>query len=129
MGQSWRTAEVEPARRRRESCQPMRAEFERLAAIGWLVISTNASTQVSLTAEITSIAAMLGKMVPGRSRQLVELVKPTTPEQAHAASLSSKFGLLPLPLHTDGAHWTVPCRYLVLACLEPGPLQAPTILL
>jgi Taurine catabolism dioxygenase TauD, TfdA family len=110
-------------------CHLARAEFERLAAVGWLVISTDATTQASLAAEVTSIAAMLGEMVPGRTRQLVEVVKPETPETAHAASLSSRFGLLPFPLHTDGAHWTVPCRYLVLACLEPGPLQTPTLLL
>jgi len=40
-----------------------------------------------------------------------------------AGSLSSYFGLGPLPLHTDTAHWNVPCRYLALACVLKAGLD------
>jgi hypothetical protein len=43
-----------------------------------------------------------------------------TKEAAHEASLSKKFGLGPFPFHTDTAHWAIPGRYLILACLYTG---------
>jgi hypothetical protein len=67
--------------------------------------------------------------VPGRSRRRVEEILPQDSNVAYAGSLSQKFGLAPLPLHTDTAHWPVPCRYLVMACAEPGTEPTPTILL
>jgi alpha-ketoglutarate-dependent taurine dioxygenase len=60
---------------------------------------------------------------------MVEPIVPETVETARPSSLSRKFGLRPLPLHTDTAHWTVPCRYLGLACLDTGPTATPTFLL
>ena len=100
-----------------------------LAANGWAVLSTTSTTHDSLAADVLSTAGKLGDIVPGRGGQIVELVVPESIHTARASSLSSKYGLQPLPLHTDTAHWIIPCRFLVLACLEPGPTPTPTFLL
>jgi hypothetical protein len=101
-----------------------------LDAHGWCSFSSGGqSAKDALEAEVISLAEALGEIVPGRNRQRVEHILPQDFRTAHAGSLSQKYGLAPLPLHTDTAHWTVPCRYLVMACVEPGPEPTPTILL
>jgi Taurine catabolism dioxygenase TauD, TfdA family len=102
---------------------------DKLKADGWAIIKTTASTQEGVAGELKLIAANLGEIAPGRNRQLVEQILPEPIEVARAGSLSSKFGLRPLPLHTDTAHWDVPCRYLLLGCVDPGPVPTPTCLL
>ena len=100
-----------------------------LESDGWAVITTAASIQENIAAELVSLASTLGDIAPGRGGRLVESIQPETAEIARAGSLSSKFGLHPLPLHIDTAHWNVPCRYLLLACIDPGPVPTPTLLL
>lgn len=100
-----------------------------LAMNGWSTITATTKTAEGLAAELTAIALTLGDIIPGRGRQLVEPILPETVETARAGSLSKKFGLQPLPFHTDTAHWNVPCHYLLLACLDPGPVPTPTFLL
>jgi hypothetical protein len=107
----------------------LRSIDKKLEADGWAIISTAASTQEGAVAELKSLASTLGDIVPGRGGRIVEPILPEPVERARAGSLSSKFGLLPLPLHTDTAHWNVPCRYLLLACVNPGPVPTPTFLL
>ena len=101
-----------------------------LAAEGWYSFSVGAKAAGNaLDAAVTELAEGLGEIIPGRHRQRVEHIIPQHSRMAHAGSLSQQHGLAPLPLHTDTAHWTVPCRYLVMACAEPGPEPTPTILL
>lgn len=83
----------------------------------------------TLGSQVAALAEDLGEIVPGRGRQRVEHIVPQDTRAAHAGSLSRQYGLAPLPLHTDTAHWTVPCRYLVMGCVSPGPEPTPTILL
>jgi len=96
---------------------------------GWAIVSTIASTQEGIAAEMKLLASTLGEIAPGRGGRPVEPILPESVETARVGSLSSKYGLRPLPLHTDTAHWNVPCRYLLLACVDPGPVPTPTILL
>lgn len=100
-----------------------------LATDGWALKETGVRTTKAVSELLMSIASSLGEIAPGRWGRLIEPVLPETLETARPGSLSSKFGLAPLPLHTDTAHWIVPCRYLLLACVEPGPGPTPTILL
>jgi hypothetical protein len=101
-----------------------------LDAHGWCSFSVGEhSGKSTLEAQIITLAEELGEIVPGRGRQRVEHISPQDIGIAYAGSLSQQYGLAPLPLHTDTAHWTVPCRYLVMACAEPGPRPTPTMLL
>lgn len=100
-----------------------------MAVSGWYAYQSGLSGTEALAVEVASLASDLGDIVPGRDRQRVEYIVPQEADSAHAGSLSSQFGLEALPLHTDTAHWPVPCRYLVMACAEPGPSPTPTILL
>lgn len=99
-----------------------------ISSVGWSVVPTDAATPEALAVEVERVALTLGKIVPGRAWQRVERVVANAPERAAVGSLSSKFGLLPLPLHTDTAHWITPCRFLVMACALPGPVPTPTVL-
>lgn len=102
---------------------------ETLDAKGWSVITTRPSTEADLRNAIFSLVSHLGRIAPGRNRELIERIVPQTQHEAIAGSLSSQYGLNALPLHTDTAHWPIPCRYLVVGCLTPGPVSTPTILL
>src|SRR5271166_474912 len=94
----------------------------KLVEDGWCVVASHASNPNDLLVEVQELARSLGEIAPGRGRQLVERIIPQTPETAMSGSLSSRYGLGMLPLHTDTAHWSRPCRYLVLACAEIGPV-------
>lgn len=107
----------------------LRSIDNRLEVNGWAIISTAARTQEGIATELKSLASAHGDIVPGRGGRLVEPILPEPVETARPGSLSSKYGLRPLPLHTDTAHWNIPCRYLLLACVDPGPLPTPTFLL
>jgi hypothetical protein len=100
-----------------------------LQQVGWSVVATAASTPDDLTEEVRTHAQMLGEITASRGHHLVERITPKTPDGAYPGSLSSKYGLGSLPLHTDTAHWAIPCRYLVMTCAELGPVPTPTILL
>jgi hypothetical protein len=54
---------------------------------------------------------------------------PRARTEAHPRSQSAAHGLGPLPLHAELSHRPVPCRYVVLGCLDPGqPASATTTL-
>jgi alpha-ketoglutarate-dependent taurine dioxygenase len=100
----------------------------RLHADGWCATSISASTPDDIAVEVLALARIFGNIVPGRARQLVERIIPQTADSSFAGSLSRTYGLDTLPLHTDTAHWPRPCRYLVIACANPGPVPTPTLL-
>jgi len=104
--------------------------LHKLDSDGWCVtVVGDVQTVSALTEHVRVVGRNLGELVPGRFRQLVEHVIPQAEEVAYAGSLSSVYGLNAIPLHTDTAHWPTPCRYLVIACAETGPMPAPTVLL
>lgn len=101
--------------------------LERLSATGWYI--DRSARSGSLAGRVNAFAHTLGKILPGRGRQPIERVVPLAKDSAVPGSLSSRYGLESLPLHTDTAHWPRPCRYLVIACEDPGPVSTPTALL
>lgn len=103
--------------------------LRRLAATGWISGEADDTDETRLSAAVLGIASGLGEVIPGRGRQLVERIVPQSAVSSYRGSLSSLHGLAPLPVHTDTAHWPVPCRYLIMACVNPGPLPVPTVLL
>jgi alpha-ketoglutarate-dependent taurine dioxygenase len=103
--------------------------FADVDAHGWSLCNMACSSETELAEQVKTVAQRLGTIIPGRFRQSVEKVVPQTTDAAYAGSLSSRYGLSALPLHTDTAHWVVPCRYLVIACAAVGPVPAPTNLL
>jgi L-asparagine oxygenase len=100
-----------------------------LTVSGWTRLVSGGTSLESISQALLNAAKSLGKIAPGRGGAQVEEVVPEPVETARPGSLSSHYGLNPLPLHTDTAHWIMPCRYLALACVRTGPSPTPTILL
>jgi alpha-ketoglutarate-dependent taurine dioxygenase len=98
----------------------------RLLKQGWASLSLG--TARDLPEHIVSIAQDLGSIIVRRRGESIETIAPQRASSAPAASLSRQFGLDALPLHSDTAHWTVPCRYIVLACAQHGSVSTPTLL-
>lgn len=78
---------------------------------------------------LIAIARQLGNITPGRKGQKLETLTPVSSDAAHPNSLSARYGRSAFPFHTDGAHFPIPARYIVLACVKPGSLQTPTVLI
>ncbi|CAG8868675.1 TauD/TfdA family dioxygenase [Pseudomonas fluorescens] len=102
---------------------------EKLDAEGWTVLPALESTVEALQYLITDMARQLG--FPRASRKggvLVDHLRPTNAKTAKPRSLSALYGTGAFPWHTDGAHWPVPPRYLILACAQASPKTAATII-
>jgi Taurine catabolism dioxygenase TauD, TfdA family len=94
---------------------------------GWLLLALPRS-KGDLGIEVLNFARRLGQPISGRKGELVESLRPAWPEEASPRSLSAIHGMHPFPFHTDGAHYSRPPRYLVLACISPGTTVVPTVL-
>lgn len=94
---------------------------------GWAVMDCPEND--SLGDFLSGLSKKLGVPVSGRKGNALERLRPVSHENAHPQSLSNKYGLGAFPLHSDTAHWPVPCRYIMLGCEEPGQVSSPTILL
>lgn len=100
---------------------------EGLIPNGWAVFSGRGSTVGILQDQVMRIARQLGSPRPSRKGgQLVDHLRPTSVNAAKPKSLSALYGVGTFPWHTDGAHWPVPPRYLVLACVQAAVKTAPT---
>lgn len=98
-----------------------------LIANGWAAIETLAPTVEFLEDAVVGLAQQLGS--PRASRRggcLVDHLRPISANDANPKSLSASHGKGAFPWHTDGAHWSVPPRYLVLACAQASPNVAST---
>lgn len=74
---------------------------------GWVAIATSEDP--------LTLAEQLGRPVPSRHRGPTrEEVRPRRRDEALPRSLSAIHGLAAFPLHTDGAHWAVPPRFVIL---------------
>lgn len=103
-------------------------DFQELATQGWTVAGSS-TVRTGLEEAIERLVRMLGTAVASRGRRLVQVLRPTTKQSAHPRSLSMLFGEGVFPLHVDTAHWTVPCRYIVMACVAADAHAARTRLL
>ena len=107
----------------------MKGVKDALAANGWAVLTAPHSAVNTLQHLVAGIARQLGS--PRASRKGGDLVDHLRPIGANAAkprSLSALYGTGSFPWHTDGAHWPVPPRYLVLACAQASANTAATII-
>jgi len=95
---------------------------------GWLPLPGGSSERAELTSSIAALAHHLGQPMAGRARTIVEPIAPRDTQQAHPSSLSATYGLDALPFHIDTSHWAVPCRYLILGCVDAGSQSVPTLL-
>ena len=97
---------------------------DELQMLGWCEFQ--AIGIVSLNKEILDIAKQLGS--PVNLRDSIGPVQQLVPTEKtrFKNSLSSKYKKGEFPLHTDTAHWPIPCRYVVLGCLKQGESQRET---
>ncbi|HSD37755.1 MAG TPA: TauD/TfdA family dioxygenase [Rhodocyclaceae bacterium] len=103
--------------------------LDELQRTGWTVVRALGQDRDSLEQDVTTIAGSLGTLAGMRDRHPVQALSPYPSDVARASSLSRKYGLGTFPFHCDTAHWPVPCRFVVLGCLEPGQTPAYTTLL
>lgn len=96
---------------------------------GWAHHTAMNSHANAVVSEMGRLGDLLGKRVAGRANVLEEVVRPKTIYNAHPRSLSSRYGLKMLPLHTELSHRFRPCRYLLLGCIECGSPSTATMLL
>jgi len=95
---------------------------------GWFTAKIEGDDQQIVNA-VEQICCKLGTVVHGRGGVELETIAPSPQELAHPRSLSAVHGLGTLPLHVELSHRIRPCRYVVLACLNPGIPSVATALL
>lgn len=95
---------------------------------GWFTGKIEGDDQQIVNA-VEQICSKLGTVVHGRGGVDLETVAPSPSELAHPRSLSAVHGLGTFPLHAELSHRIRPCRYVVLACLNPGIPSVATALL
>lgn len=101
-----------------------------LALRGWTTIQFNNTEESALRKDLILLSQKLGKPVPVRTGDnAITALTPAPGRQAHPNSLSSRFSCGEFELHTDTAHWAIPCRYILLACVDSGGGGRPTLLL
>jgi Taurine catabolism dioxygenase TauD, TfdA family len=92
---------------------------EKLKNVGWTI--TTIPNLREFDKYLIKIAMTLGE--PRRLRtsgEIVQKLSPITASTAHPHSLSSKHSFGAFPMHTDTAHWPMPCRYVILGCSNEG---------
>jgi hypothetical protein len=95
----------------------------RATAAGWVELDFPSNVPLLVLAKI------LGDAVPSRrSGPVSEIVLSVRSPQARPNSLSRRYGLGPLPLHTDGAHHVVPPRWVVMRLMAGSESPMPTLL-
>ena len=83
----------------------------------------------STDADLLELASDFGRPTSTqRNPALVRSISPTDTEDSPPNTLSSRFGLAQFPLHTDGAHWPTPPRFLMLRCDDAGSGSRPTLI-
>ncbi len=104
--------------------------FSSLDANGWTICKAPSLIGRDLQRILPLIAMRLGVRVPSsRGRSDVVELRPTESANARVHSLSRKYSIREFPCHTDTAHWPIPCRYILLACADPGIGSRETVLL
>lgn len=93
--------------------------FSLLKSKGWVSGIVDIRTEVNFANKLLSLAQNLGTPIPSRTGRssLYDVLKPIEAKYAKHSSLSKNYSLGEFPLHTDTAHWLMPCRYIILGCL------------
>jgi Taurine catabolism dioxygenase TauD, TfdA family len=105
-------------------------DVDALRSNGWALGDLRSPTESALRNDLVSLASVLGNPIAARrGGPIISALRPTNSEYARRRSLSAKFSVGAFPCHTDTADWVIPCRFVLLACLEPGAGDRKTILL
>ena len=101
-----------------------------LKSRGWVSFTLPFSTESNLRKQLLALASGLGTPAATRAGgSLCESPWPTEAAAAKLRSLSKLHAIGEFPLHIDTAHWLMPCRYVMLACVSPGSASRPTLLM
>jgi L-asparagine oxygenase len=89
---------------------------------GWCIIPPELAIR-----PVPDILAVLGPLLPADQTQTCcrELV-PYDRKWAPPGSMSAMTGTAAQPMHTDGAYFHLPPRYIALECVDPGEAYCPT---
>jgi len=104
------------------------SQAEKIRRVGW--VTTTVPEPLDLECYLVKIATTLGE--PKRLRisgEIVQKLVPTIASNAHPKSLSARHSLGDFPVHIDTAHWSSPCRYVILGCSNAGSGERKTKLL
>ena len=97
---------------------------------GWACLDMATVGETVLRRQLVEFACQFGKPVATRPQgELCEKLMPIEVDAARPRSLSKIHSLGEFPLHVDTAHWLIPCRYVLLACVSSGSGERPTLLL
>ncbi|WP_447902987.1 TauD/TfdA family dioxygenase [Pseudomonas serbica] len=103
--------------------------LSKLSSSGWASFHLPLAGIEVMEQVALDIGYSLGKPCATRRRgSLIDRLAPTNRHAANPRSLSARYGLNQFPWHTDGAHWSMPPRYLVMGCLEADQQTAETII-
>jgi len=102
--------------------------FQRLRHRGWATTTAPNHGVPAIHGAMRAIARHLRRSRSPEDRSIQSL-SPLTRSTAKPRSLSGRYGLDNFPLHCDTSHWPTPCRFVVLACDDPGEHSASTVLL
>lgn len=100
-----------------------------LSRYGWIRHAAAGADTGSVVDEMSRLGGLFGTRAAGRAGASEEVIQPQTSDDAHPRSLSAQYGLNALPFHVELSHRTLPCRYLLLGCIDPGSPSALTMLL
>jgi len=87
-------------------------------SVGWAMIRSDYNEKDEIIALMRTIGEELGRAVVGRHSASTEFLRPRSRAEASPRSQSAAFGLDEIPLHSDQSHKPLPCRYLLLGCLD-----------
>jgi alpha-ketoglutarate-dependent taurine dioxygenase len=105
-------------------------DLARLNSRGWASLNVSWSCESDFRERLYAIATGIGVPVATRpGSNLCDTLVPTQSTNARARSLSKIHDVGEFPLHVDTAHWLTPCRYIVLACVQPGYGSPATLLM
>jgi alpha-ketoglutarate-dependent taurine dioxygenase len=100
--------------------EALQAALESAARQGWAELKGN------LDAAVASLESLGAESEPGRAGLRASTLVPLAARDARPRSLSARYGLAELPLHSDGAHLADPHDYLILDCLTST--EVPTLI-
>jgi alpha-ketoglutarate-dependent taurine dioxygenase len=93
---------------------------------GLAICDLRAASDGDLAEQVSEMAARLGAPYGGRGGAMIECLSPMENSVAARNSLSARYGTSAFPWHTDTAHFQTPARWVVMACVVPGEIQAST---
>src|SRR6266566_5913509 len=91
-------------------------------ARGWVHMSAPRDMHVNI------LARRLGRIIPSRlGGREHDVLRPYSQVAAPRKSMSAVTGIEAQPMHTDGAYYPRPPRFLLFRCLEPGEDECNTV--